>query len=58
MENQNNKLKNWETYISIAIVAYIIKYFVGGAIGDAFAIIGVVFLIIAFIKYKKSKSNK
>ncbi|MFA6386368.1 MAG: hypothetical protein WCW04_01175 [Candidatus Paceibacterota bacterium] len=50
------KILSWEVLVSIAVIAYFIKFLLGkGLIGDSFGMLGVIAVIASYITYKKSK---
>ena len=52
------KLLPWEESLVIALVSFFLKYLLGGAVGDIFAIVGIIFSVVAYLRFRKSKKNK
>lgn len=58
----NQKIKNElsaKVILIIAVVSYILKFLIGGIIGDSFALLGLICLIFGLIKlYRENRANK
>ena len=49
------KLLPWEEALVVAVIAFFIKYLLGGALGNVFAIVGIIYLFVAYFRHRKSK---
>ena len=49
---------SWQVLIGVAVVAYVLKYLLGGVIGDAFAILGLVSLLLGIVALFKKPKNQ